>query len=96
MKTKKKYITFIAVLILLMTSIFTETAFAAATASISGGGNYKVGHMVESLMELQRQLLDTTRRFCSSKAVQRRYITEPQGSQLSALFQEEAAHWAAH
>ena len=46
MKTKKKYITFIAVLILLMTSIFTETAFAAATASISGGGNYKVGQTV--------------------------------------------------
>lgn len=46
MKTKKKYITFIAVLILLVTSIFTETAFAAATASISGGGNYKVGQTV--------------------------------------------------
>lgn len=43
MKTKKKYITFIAVLILLMTSIFTETAFAAATASISGGETIKWG-----------------------------------------------------
>ena len=43
---KKRYITFIAAFILMVAALFSESAFAAATASISGGGNYKVGQTV--------------------------------------------------
>lgn len=46
MMIKKRYITFIAAFILMVAALFSESAFAAATASISGGGNYKVGQTV--------------------------------------------------
>lgn len=43
---KKRYITFIVAFILMVAAFFSESAFAAASASISGGGNYKVGQTV--------------------------------------------------
>lgn len=46
MMIKKRYITFIAAFILMVAALFSESAFASATASISGGGNYKVGQTV--------------------------------------------------
>ncbi|MGN1333598.1 MAG: cadherin-like beta sandwich domain-containing protein [Anaerovoracaceae bacterium] len=46
MKIKKRYITVIAAFILMVAAFFSENAFAVATASMSGGGNYKVGQTV--------------------------------------------------